>query len=88
MGHSEGFSSIIVPGAGEANFDALEFSPFETVRQRQKAEIKALLEKLRPRMIGLNSNFVGSLDAGLKNEGMGTMGRLIPLKVSLGNDVG
>jgi len=61
IGHSKGFSNIIIPGAG-SNFDALEVNPFETTKQRQEGEVKALLNKLPPEMIALDPNFVGNLD--------------------------
>ncbi|EGX97096.1 small nucleolar ribonucleoprotein complex subunit [Cordyceps militaris CM01] len=62
LGHDQGFSSIIVPGAGEANFDAFETNPFETAKQRQESEVKGLLNKLAPEMIALDPHFVGQLD--------------------------
>lgn len=62
LGHEEGFSSIIVPGAGEANFDAMELNPFETHQQRKETEVRALLNKLKPEMIAIDPNFVGNLD--------------------------
>lgn len=62
IGHDEGFSSIIVPGAGLANFDALEVNPFETAKQRQENEVRGLLNKLQPEMINLDPSFIGNLD--------------------------
>ncbi|KAG6006747.1 hypothetical protein E4U21_006732 [Claviceps maximensis] len=62
VGHDEGFSSLIIPGAGEANFDALEVNPFETAKQRQESEVRGLLNKLAPEMIALDPNFIGNLD--------------------------
>ncbi|KAL8797144.1 MAG: hypothetical protein Q9195_000611 [Heterodermia aff. obscurata] len=62
ISHDQGFSSIIVPGAGEPNFDALELNPYENTKQRQESEVKALLNKLKPEMISLNPDFVGKLD--------------------------
>lgn len=63
VGHNQGFSSIIVPGAGEPNFDALEVNPYENAKQRQEGEVRQLLNKLQPEMISLNPDFVGSLDS-------------------------
>jgi U3 small nucleolar RNA-associated protein 7 len=64
ISHEKGFSSIIVPGAGEPNPDSMEagLNPYETSRQRRETEVHALLEKLQPEMIALDPNFVGNLD--------------------------
>ncbi|KAK2627532.1 hypothetical protein QTJ16_003498 [Diplocarpon rosae] len=62
VSHDAGFSSIIVPGAGEPNFDAQEVNPYENSKQRQENEVRSLLNKLQPEMISLNPEYIGNLD--------------------------
>lgn len=62
VAHTEGFSSIVVPGAGEANFDAFEANPFEGRKAKREGTVHRLLEKVQPEMITLDPNFVGTVD--------------------------
>lgn len=62
LSHEKGYSSIIIPGSGEPNFDALESNPFQSTKMRQEAEVKALLEKVPPEMITLNTERVLDVD--------------------------
>lgn len=62
VGHSHGVSTLVVPGAGEANFDSMENNPYQNPRQRRESEIQSLLYKLKPDMISLDPFFVGTVD--------------------------
>ena len=62
VAHEQGYSSIVVPGSGEANFDAFEANPFETKKQTQEGLVHGLLEKLSPDTISLKVNTIGQID--------------------------
>eukprot|EP01006_Ploeotia_vitrea_P036272 TRINITY_DN66002_c4_g1_i1.p1 TRINITY_DN66002_c4_g1~~TRINITY_DN66002_c4_g1_i1.p1 ORF type:complete len:579 (+),score=299.94 TRINITY_DN66002_c4_g1_i1:67-1803(+) len=62
LGHAKGFSTMLVPGAGQANFDTLEANPFQSTKQRREATVHRLLDKIQADMISLNPDDVGKVD--------------------------
>ncbi|KAL1504105.1 hypothetical protein AB1Y20_010515 [Prymnesium parvum] len=66
VGHSKGFCSMLVPGAGEPNFDTFEVNPFEGLKQRREATVVSLLEKLPPATIMLEPTKVNTVDVNQK----------------------
>lgn len=64
IGHACGVSSLVIPGSGEPSLDTAEYNlnPMQDVKQRREAEVRALLDKLRPEMISLDANQVGGIE--------------------------
>jgi len=55
IGHQNGLTTIVVPGSGDPVYDTSETSPFMGVKERQRLEVKRLLEKIPADMIGMKS---------------------------------
>eukprot|EP00558_Chaetoceros_sp_UNC1202_P012115 CAMPEP_0197234336 /NCGR_PEP_ID=MMETSP1429-20130617/2100_1 /TAXON_ID=49237 /ORGANISM="Chaetoceros sp., Strain UNC1202" /LENGTH=302 /DNA_ID=CAMNT_0042692713 /DNA_START=1 /DNA_END=906 /DNA_ORIENTATION=- len=64
IGHAKGFSSIVIPGSGEANLDSMEYNlnPYQDTKQRREAEVRSLLDKLSPDMIALDPDVIGTVE--------------------------
>tara|TARA_B110000285_G_C15071968_1_gene588478 strand:+ start:1165 stop:1590 length:426 start_codon:yes stop_codon:yes gene_type:complete len=60
--HDNGYASILVPGAGQANFDAFEANPFESLTQRKEKLVHGLMEKLDPATISVKIDTIGHID--------------------------
>jgi hypothetical protein len=61
VGHSAGLSTMLVPGAGEPNFDSLVANPYQTAKARREQEVHLLLDKLPADMIVLDPSNVAKV---------------------------
>jgi U3 small nucleolar RNA-associated protein 7 len=60
-GHAAGLTHLLIPGAGEANYDSLEADPYEGKRARREREVVALLDKIAPDQITMDRDLIGKL---------------------------
>lgn len=65
IGHSRGFTSLLVPGSGEANPDFFYANPHETERHRKERVVTNLLDKLPPDTISMDIQVPGVNEARL-----------------------
>lgn len=61
VGHGKGISSLLVPGSGEAQFDSNEADVYESHSRRREREVRGVLEKIRPELITLDTEFLGTV---------------------------
>lgn len=59
IGHSRGFSTMIVPGAGDPNPDFFKANPYETEAHRKQRVVSTLLDKLPPDTISMDLQIAG-----------------------------
>lgn len=62
-GTSGGLSTMLVPGAGEPNFDSWVVNPLASLKERRAAEVAQLLDKLQPDTIVLEPEGAGAVGA-------------------------
>ncbi|KAF5936298.1 hypothetical protein HYC85_027427 [Camellia sinensis] len=84
IGHSMGWSSILIPGSGEPNFDSWVANPFETSKQRREKEVRSLLDKLPPETILLDPTKIGTVKPTRKREKPSKQEREAKMEAAIG----
>ncbi|CAL5435034.1 unnamed protein product [Camellia sinensis] len=84
IGHSMGWSSILIPGSGEPNFDSWVANPFETSKQRREKEVRSLLDKLPPETILLDPTKIGTVKPTRKREKPSKQEREAEMEAAIG----
>ncbi|CDR98627.1 hypothetical protein [Sporisorium scitamineum] len=77
VGHAGGFTSLLVPGAGEPNFDSSELDPFETRNARREREVHQLLDKISPDLISIDQSILGSIHVAETNVSAAEQDRIL-----------
>lgn len=69
VGHSAGFSSMLVPGAGISQYDSGEADVYESYGRRREREVRSVMEKIQPDLITMDTDaFLGRVgDGGVAN---------------------
>uniref|UniRef100_A0A0K0G112 WD_REPEATS_REGION domain-containing protein n=1 Tax=Strongyloides venezuelensis TaxID=75913 RepID=A0A0K0G112_STRVS len=62
VGHSAGYTSLLIPGSGDPNFDGYQVNPYETKKQRQEREVRQLLDKIQPEFITLDASEINKVN--------------------------
>lgn len=77
VAHSGGFTSLLVPGAGEPNFDSSELDPFETRTAKREREVHQLLDKISPDLISIDQSILGSVHVAETNVSAADQDRIL-----------
>lgn len=69
VGHTAGFSSMLVPGSGISQFDSGEADVYESYGRRREREVRSVMEKIQPDLITMDTDaFLGRVgDGGVAN---------------------
>ncbi|WWC69741.1 uncharacterized protein I206_103684 [Kwoniella pini CBS 10737] len=62
IGHEKGISSLLIPGSGEPNFDSNEADLYETYSRKRERDVRGLLDKIKPELITLDTDFLGKIN--------------------------